>query len=416
LTLSHSHCITPMSSASASDLSPIATTENGFASRGTPGFGTLAVHAGQQPDPSTGAIMPPVYFTSTYVQDAPGDHKGYEYARVSNPTRTALEGNLAALEGAKHCIAFSSGMASVDALLKTFKPGDHILSTNDLYGGTFRLMTQVFEPFGLNFTFTDLTDVDAVAEAITPSTRLLWIETPTNPLLRVFDIEALSELAHRDDIAVGVDNTFASPYLQQPLALGADLVMHSTTKYLGGHSDVVGGAIMTNSDELDGKLRFLIQSAGAAPGPMDCFLLLRGTKTLHLRMERHCENAAAVARFLRSHPKVADVRWPGFEDHPGHDIAKRQMRDFGGMVSFILKDDALETANRFVASTKVFALAESLGGVESLISHPASMTHASIPAEKRWAAGLSDSLIRLSVGIEDEADLIGDLEQALEAA
>ena len=404
-----------MSSTSTPDLQPAPPTENGSSSS-TPGFGTRAVHAGQRPDPSTGAIMPPVYFTSTYVQDAPGDHKGYEYARVSNPTRTALEGNLAALEGARHCIAFSSGMASIDALLKTFRPGDHILSTNDLYGGTFRLMTQVFEPFGLNFTFADLSSMDAVAEAITPNTRLLWIETPTNPLLRVFDIVALSELAHRNNITVGVDNTFASPYLQQPLALGADLVMHSTTKYLGGHSDIVGGAIMTNSDAWDEKLRFLIKSAGAAPGPMDCFLLLRGIKTLHLRMERHCENAAAVARFLRTHPKVEDVCWPGFENHPEHDLVKRQMRDFGGMVSFMLKDDAPETAYRVMAATKVFALAESLGGVESLISHPASMTHASIPAEKRRAAGLSDSLIRLSVGIEDEPDLIADLEQALEAA
>ncbi len=405
-----------MSSSSAPDLHTTETTENRSASPTTPGFGTCAVHAGQQPDPSTGAIMPPVYFTSTYVQDAPGDHKGYEYARVSNPTRTALEVNLAALEGAEHCIAFSSGMASIDALLKTFKPGDHIVSTNDLYGGTFRLMTQVFEPFGLRFTFADLADVDAVAEAITPNTRLLWIETPTNPLLKVFDIAALSELAHRTDITAGVDNTFASPYLQQPLALGADLVMHSTTKYLGGHSDVVGGAIMTNSDAWNEKLRFLIKSAGAAPGPMDCFLQLRGIKTLHLRMERHCENAAAVARFLRPHPKVADVRWPGFEDHPAHDLAKRQMRDFGGMVSFVLKDDAPETAYRVMAATKVFALAESLGGVESLISHPASMTHASIPAERRRASGLSDSLIRLSVGIEDKDDLIADLEQALKVA
>lgn len=357
--------------------------------------------------------MPPVYFTSTYVQAAPGDHQGYEYSRVSNPTRTALEGNLASLEGARHCVAFASGMASVDALLKTFRPGDHIVSTNDLYGGSFRLMKQVFEPFGLRFTFTDLSDLDAVAETITPDTRLLWIETPTNPLLKIFDIVGISELAHSHGVAVGVDNTFASPYLQQPLALGADLVMHSSTKYLGGHSDVVGGAMMTNSDEWEEKLRFLIKSAGASPGPMDCFLLLRGTKTLHLRMERHCQNAASIAHYLRSHPKVSDVRWPGFEDHPGHSIAKRQMRDFGGMVSFILKDDALETANRVMAATTVFALAESLGGVESLISHPASMTHASIPADVRRAAGLSDSLIRLSVGVEDENDLVADLDQAL---
>lgn len=391
------------------------TSSNGAATR-KPGFGTRAVHAGQQPDPSTGAIMPPVYFTSTYVQEAPGVHQGYEYGRVSNPTRTALEGNLASLEGARHAIAFSSGVASVDALLKTLRPGDHVVSTNDLYGGTFRLMTEVFGPFGLTFTFTDLSDLDVVSDAFTENTKLLWIETPTNPLLKVFDIAALSKLAHDRGAIVGVDNTFASPYLQQPLALGADLVMHSTTKYLGGHSDVIGGAMMTNSDELNEKLRFLIKSAGAAPGPMDCFLLLRGTKTLHLRMERHCRNAAAVARFLRNHPKVAQVSWPGFEDHPSHEIAKRQMRDFGGMVSFILKDDAVETANRVMASTKVFSLAESLGGVESLISHPATMTHASIPTETRRAAGLSDSLIRLSVGIEDEADLIADLDQALESA
>ena len=360
--------------------------------------------------------MTPVYLTSTYVQAAPGDHQGYEYARVSNPTRTALEGNLAALEGATHGIAFASGVAVLDAILKTLKPGDHVVSTDDLYGGSFRLMRQVFEPFGLRFTFTDLTDLDAVAEAFTPETRLLWIETPTNPLLKIFDIEALADLAHAKGAAVAVDNTFASPYLQQPLALGADLVMHSTTKYLGGHSDVVGGAAMTNDDAWAEKLRFLIKSAGAAPGPLDCFLLLRGTKTLHLRMERHCQNAAAVAHFLREHPAVAHVRWPGFADHPGHAIAARQMRDFGGMVSFTLKDDALEAANRVMAATKVFALAESLGGVESLISHPASMTHASIPAHVRQASGLSDSLIRLSVGVEDEVDLLADLEQALARA
>ncbi len=402
-----------MSSLTATDLD---STQNGVNTHKKTGFGTRAVHAGQHPDPSTGAIMPPVYFTSTYVQEAPGVHQGYEYGRVSNPTRTALEGNLASLEGAKHAIAFSSGVASIDALMKTLKPGDHVISTNDLYGGTFRLMTQVFEPFGLTFTFTDLSDLAVVADAFTEKTKLLWIETPTNPLLKVFDIAALSSLAHDRGAMVGVDNTFASPFLQQPLALGADLVMHSTTKYLGGHSDVVGGAMMTNSDELNEKLRFLIKSAGAAPGPMDCFLLLRGTKTLHVRMERHCKNAAAVAGFLRDHPKVGQVSWPGFEDHPGHEIAKRQMSDFGGMVSFILKDDAVETANRVMASTKVFSLAESLGGVESLISHPATMTHASIPAETRRAAGLSDSLIRLSVGIEDEADLIADLEQALQSA
>ncbi|NNF58919.1 MAG: aminotransferase class V-fold PLP-dependent enzyme, partial [Rhodothermaceae bacterium] len=361
-------------------------------------------------------IMTPVYLTSTYVQEAPGDHQGYEYARVSNPTRTALEGNLAALEGAAHGIAFSSGVAVLDAILKTLKPGDHVVSTDDLYGGSFRLMRQVFEPFGLRFTFTDLADRDAVAEAFTPETRLLWIETPTNPLLKIFDIAALADFAHAEGAAVAVDNTFASPYLQQPLALGADLVMHSTTKYLGGHSDVVGGAAMTNDDAWAEKLRFLIKSAGAAPGPLDCFLLLRGTKTLHLRMERHCQNAAAVAHFLRDHTRVGHVRWPGFADHPGHAIAAKQMRDFGGMVSFTLKDDALEKANRVMAATRIFALAESLGGVESLVSHPASMTHASIPAHVRQASGLSDSLIRLSVGVEDEADLLADLDRALSAA
>ena len=380
------------------------------------GFGTRAVHAGQRPDPSTGAIMTPVYFTSTYVQEAPDQHQGYDYARVGNPTRTALEGNLAALEGAAHGICFASGVAGIDAILKGLRPGDHVISTDDLYGGTYRLMTQVFGPFGLEFTFTDLTDLDAVREAFTAGTKLLWIETPTNPLLKVFDIEALSALAHEHGATVVVDNTFATPYLQQPLALGADLVLHSTTKYIGGHSDVVGGAVLTSDDAWAEKLRFQIKSAGAAPGPMDCFLLLRGTKTLHLRMERHCATARAVAHHLRAHPKVAHVRWPGFEDHPGHALAARQMRDFGGMVSFTLHDDSVETAVRVMTATRIFALAESLGGVESLVSHPASMTHGSIPADVRRAAGLSDSLIRLSVGVEAEADLLADLDQALAAA
>ncbi|MEO0559515.1 MAG: cystathionine gamma-synthase [Bacteroidota bacterium] len=377
------------------------------------GFGTRAVHAGQQPDPSTGAIMTPVYFTSTYVQAAPGDHQGHEYARVSNPTRSALEGNLASLEGAEHGIAFASGVAAIDAILRRLRPGDHVVSTDDLYGGTYRLMRQVFEPMGIGFTFTDLTSSDAVASAMTAQTKLLWIETPTNPLLKVFDIAELATLAHQQDVTVAVDNTFASPYLQQPLALGADLAVHSTTKYLGGHSDVVGGAVLTNDDAWAEHLRFQIKAVGAAPGPMDSFLLLRATKTLHLRMERHCDNARAVAHFLRDHPAVGDVRYPGFEDHPGHEIAARQMRDFGGMVSLVLKDDSLDTAVRLMQATKVFALAESLGGVESLISHPASMTHGSIPAEVRRAAGLPDSLVRLSVGVEDAADLIADLDQAL---
>lgn len=377
------------------------------------GFGTRAVHAGQQPDPTTGAIMTPVYLTSTYVQAAPGDHQGYEYARVSNPTRTALEQNLAALEGAAEGICFASGLAAVDAMLKRLRPGDHVVATSDLYGGTYRLMRQVFEPFGLRFSFVDMTDLDAAEAAFTPETKLVWAETPTNPLLNIVDLEAIAERtkAHGADLAV--DNTFASPYLQQPLALGADLVLHSTTKYLGGHSDVVGGAVLTSDEGWAEHLRFQIKAAGAAPGPMDCFLVLRATKTLHLRMERHCENAAALARFLDEHPKVGHVRYPGLASHPGHEVAAKQMSGFGGMVSFTLADDALDKAFEVMKATRVFALAESLGGVESLISHPASMTHASIPQEERLAAGLSDSLIRLSVGVEDLDDLRDDLDRAL---
>ncbi|MEM1056400.1 MAG: cystathionine gamma-synthase [Bacteroidota bacterium] len=379
-------------------------------------FGTLAVHAGQVPDPSTGAIMTPIYQTSTYVQSAPDEHQGYDYARVGNPTRTALEGNLAALEGATHGICFASGVAAIDSILKCLRPGDHIVSTDDLYGGTYRLMRQVHEPWGLEFTFANLADPVDVEALFQDNTKMLWIETPTNPLLRVFDIAALAERAKARGITVVVDNTFASPYLQQPLALGADLVIHSATKYLGGHSDLVGGAILTSDDEWNEKLRFLIKCVGAVPGPMDCFLTLRGTKTLHLRLEKHCDNAEAVAHFLRDHPKVGHVRFPGFGDDPGHAVAAKQMRRFGGMVSFVLKDDAIETAVRVMQGTRAFQLAESLGGVESLVSHPASMTHGSIPAEVRREAGLSDSLIRLSVGVEDEADLIADLERALEAA
>jgi cystathionine beta-lyase/cystathionine gamma-synthase len=379
------------------------------------GFGTRAIHAGQEPDPSTGSIMTPVHLTSTYVQEAPDVHKGYDYARVGNPTRTALEQNLASLEGADHGIAFASGVAGIDAILRRLRPGDHVVSTSDLYGGTYRLMTQVHQPYGVEFSFVDLHSTDALAEAITNATKLVWIETPTNPLLRVYDIEALAEVAHDKGVDVAVDNTFASPYLQRPLSLGADLVLHSTTKYLGGHSDVVGGAVMTSDDGWNEHLRFQIKSVGAAPGPMDCFLLLRSTKTLHLRMERHCANARAVADHLRGHDKVARVLYPGFEDHPGHETAARQMDGFGGMVSIVLEDDALETAVRFMQSTQLFALAESLGGVESLVSHPASMTHGSIPADVRRAAGLPDSLVRLSVGVEDEADLIADLDRALAA-
>ena len=377
------------------------------------GFGTLAVHAGQRPDPSTGAIMTPIYQTSTFVQDAPTVHKGYEYARVSNPTRTALEENLAALEGAAHGICFASGVAATDAIIKSLRPGHHVLAMNDLYGGTVRLFRQVFEPFGIRFSFVDMTDLDVVDQAVTDDTVLMWLETPTNPLLRVVDIAALSEIAHAHGADVAVDNTFASPYLQQPIALGADLSMHSTTKYLGGHSDVIGGAVMTNSDEWAEKLRFQVKATGAAPAPMDCFLVLRSTKTLHLRMERHCQNARRVAEFLDGHSKVGRVYYPGLPDDPGHELAKKQMRDFGGMISFSLADDDPEKARHVLSSTEVFSLAESLGGVESLIEHPASMTHASVPREERLKIGLDDSLIRLSVGVEDVEDLIEDLDQAL---
>lgn len=357
--------------------------------------------------------MTPVYQTSTYAQAAPGDHKGHEYGRVTNPTRTALEGNLAALESAQHGICFSSGVAATDAIVKCLRPGDHIVASNDLYGGTYRLIRQVFGPFGISSDFVDMTDLDVVRNAIKPETKLLWIETPTNPLVRVVDISALSKLAHEYDVVAVVDNTFASPILQRPLEQGADLVVHSTTKYLGGHSDVIGGAICTNDDEWNEKLRFLIKSAGAVPGPMDCFLTLRGTKTLQVRMERHCSNAQAIAEFLSAHEKVGKVYYPGLPDFEGYELASRQMDGFGGMVSFLLKDDSMEAATQVLSSTQVFTLAESLGGVESLMNHPATMTHASIPANERHAAGLHDSLIRLSVGIEDVRDLIADLDRTL---
>ncbi len=378
------------------------------------GFGTHAVHAGQQPDPSTGAVMTPIYQSSTYAQTAPGEHQGYEYSRVSNPTRTALEGNLAALEGAEHGIAFASGVAGIDAIMKGLRPGDHVISTNDLYGGSFRLFTKVFEPFGIDFSFVDMTDLDQIEAAITDDTAMIWAETPTNPLMRIIDIEAVCELAEAHDIDVTVDNTFATPYLQQPLDLGADMVLHSATKYLGGHSDIILGAVCTSRDDWAEKLRFQVKSAGASPGPMDCFLALRGTKTLHVRMDRHCDNARALALFLNEHPKVGHVRYPGLESHPGHDIAAKQMSDFGGMIAFSLTDDRIEAAKTVLSNTDVFLLAESLGGVESLIEHPASMTHASIPPEERAKIGLTDSLIRLSVGIEDITDLRADLEQALD--
>jgi len=377
------------------------------------GMGTRSVHAGQQPDPQTGAVMTPVYQTSTYAQSAPGEHKGYEYGRVSNPTRTALEGNLAGLESAKHGICFSSGVAATDAIVRCLRPGDHIIASSDLYGGTYRLFREVFGPFGVTSDFVDMSDPSNVEGAFTEKTKLLWVETPTNPLVQLVDIQALCNLAHEKGAAVAVDNTFATPILQRPLELGADLVVHSTTKYIGGHSDVIGGAVCTNSDDWNEKLRFLVKSAGAVPGPMDCFLTLRGTKTLQVRVQRHCENAQAIAEYLDSHPRVATVYYPGLPGFSGHELANKQMSGYGGMVSFMLEDESMEAANKVMTSTSVFTLAESLGGVESLMNHPATMTHASIPAEERRAAGLHDSLIRLSVGIEDVEDLIADLDKAL---
>lgn len=376
-------------------------------------FGTKAIHAGVDPDPATGAIMTPIYQTSTYAQSAPGAHKGYEYSRTHNPTRTALQNSLAALENGKHGLCFSSGMAAIDTLLKVLKPGDHVVSTNDLYGGTYRLFTKVFANYGIEFTFTGMQDPSLVEKHITKATRLIWVETPTNPLLNVIDIAAMAALAKKQGCLLAVDNTFATPYLQNPLDLGADIVMHSVTKYLGGHSDVVMGALVVKDDALAEQLAFLQNSCGATPGPMDCFLVLRGIKTLHLRIQRHCENGARVAAFLQAHPKVDRVYWPGLPEHPGHAVAARQMRDFGGMLSFTLKGDRMEDATHVLSTTKLFTLAESLGGVESLLGHPASMTHASIPREERLANGLGDTLIRLSVGLEDVEDLIADLEHAL---
>ena len=376
-------------------------------------FGTKVIHAGVNPDPSTGAIMTPIYQTSTYVQNAPGDHKGYEYARTQNPTRTALEENLASLENGKEAICFSSGLAAMDAILKLFKPGDEILSTNDLYGGSYRLITKIFENFGLKGRFVDMSSPDELIEQISPATKLLWIETPTNPMLSIVDIQKVAELAREKGIKVCVDNTFASPYLQRPLDLGADMVLHSATKFINGHSDVIHGCVVVKDAETADKLRFIQNAAGAVPGPMDCFLVLRGIKTLHLRVQRACENAEKIAHYLKSHNSVAKVLWPGFEDHPNHEIAKKQMKMYGAMVSFDLHDNSEESANKVLSGTRYFSLAESLGGVESLIGHPASMTHASIPREERLKVGLTDSLIRLSIGIEDVDDLIADLDQAL---
>ena len=374
---------------------------------------TKFIHAGTEPDPSTGAIMTPIFQTSTYVQEAPGKNKGFEYARSQNPTRKALEEALAIIENGKYGLAFGSGVAATDAVIKLLEPGDEVIAGSDMYGGTYRLFSKIFEKFGIRFLYTDTSNTDNIKKLVSKKTKLIWLETPTNPLMNISDIEAVSILSKQAGAWLCVDNTFASPYLQNPLDLGADIVMHSSTKYLGGHSDVIQGALIMNDPGLREKLYFIQKSSGAVPGPMDCFLVLRGIKTLHVRMQQHCINGEKIAQWLRNNSRVAKVYWPGFEDHPGYAIAKKQMRGFGGMISFVLKDESETELKRVLSSTKLFALAESLGGVESLINHPASMTHASIPREERIKNGLSDSLIRLSVGIEDADDLIADLEKAV---
>lgn len=376
-------------------------------------FNTKTIHGGQEHDKAYGAVMPPIYQTSTYAQTTPGGHKGYEYSRTHNPTRNALENALASIEDGKFGLAFSSGLAAIDAVLKLLNPGDEVISTNDLYGGSYRLFTQVYERFGIKFHFTGMQDPAKVASLVNNNTKLIWVETPTNPMLNIIDIKAMAAIAKANNILLGVDNTFATPYLQQPLNLGADIVMHSATKYLGGHSDVVMGALVVKDETLAQKLYFIQNASGAVSGPMDSFLVLRGIKTLHVRMQRHCENGKAVAEFLKSHPKIEKVYWPGFADHPNHDVAKQQMKDYGGMISFVTKGNNLQDAIKIVERLKIFTLAESLGGVESLAGHPASMTHASIPKQEREKSGVVDSLIRLSVGIEDASDLINDLEQAI---
>lgn len=374
---------------------------------------TKLIHAGVEPDPTTGAIMTPIYQTSTYVQDAPGDHKGYEYARTQNPTRTVLQNALAAIENGQYGLCFGSGMAATDAVAKLLMPGDEVIVSNDLYGGTYRIFTKVFANYGIKFHFIDMSNAENIRGYINGNTKMIWTETPTNPLLNIVDIAACAAVAKEHKLLLVVDNTFASPFLQNPLDDGADIVLHSATKYLGGHSDVVHGALIMNDAALEEKLRFIQNSCGAVPGPHDCWLVLRGIKTLHVRMQRHCENGEAIANYLRNHPKVGKVYWCGFEDHPNHDVAKKQMRGFGGMMSFTLKNDSMDAAMDVLKKTQLFSLAESLGGVESLIGHPASMTHGSIPREERIKNGLVDSLIRLSVGIEDVNDLIDDLAQAI---
>lgn len=377
---------------------------------------TQFIHAGAHPDPSTGAIMTPIYQTSTYVQEAPGMHKGYEYARSQNPTRFALEEALAVIEEGNFGLAFGSGVAATDAVMKLLKPGDEVIAANDMYGGTYRLFSKIYEKFGIVFHYVDMSLMGNIEAKINPNTKLIWAETPTNPLMNIADITAIASLAKENKILLCVDNTFASPALQNPLTLGADIVMHSATKYLGGHSDVIQGALVINDKALRDELYFIQKSCGAVPGPMDCFLVLRGIKTLGIRMERHSQNGERIAHYLKAHPAVKKVYWPGFEDHPGHAIAKAQMKSFGGMISFELKNDSMEAARKLLSSTHLFSLAESLGGVESLINHPASMTHASIPREERIKNGLSDTLIRLSVGIEDADDLIADLEHAIQVS
>jgi len=375
---------------------------------------TKLIHAGIEPDSATGAIMTPIYQTSTFVQSAPHEHKGYEYSRTQNPTRHALEKALAAIENGKFATGYSSGMAAIDSIIKLLKPGDEVISTSDLYGGSYRIFTKIFQPLGIDFKFVGMSQVAHIENSISNKTKMIWVETPTNPLLNIVDIEACAAIAKKHNILLVVDNTFASPYLQNPLDWGADIVMHSATKYLGGHSDVVHGCVITNDSDLQSRLEFIQNSCGAVPGPQDCFLVLRGLKTLHVRMRQHCENTKKIAYWLRTHDKVDQVFWCGFDSHPNHEIAKKQMRDFGGMLSFSLKEDTVDAAYKIMSNTKLFALAESLGGVESLIGHPASMTHASIPRADRIANGLVDSLIRLSVGIENADDLIDDLKQALQ--
>ncbi|MCP4054286.1 MAG: cystathionine gamma-synthase [Mesoflavibacter sp.] len=376
-------------------------------------FNTKTIHGGQKHDPAYGAVMPPIYQTSTYAQSTPGGHKGFEYSRTHNPTRQALENAFASIENGEYGLAFGSGLAAIDAVMKLLKPGDEVISTNDLYGGTYRLFTSIFKNFGIKFNFIGMQNASNIEDYITENTKIIWVETPTNPMMNIIDIKATAEIAKKHNVLLAVDNTFATPYLQQPLDLGADLVMHSATKYIGGHSDLVMGALIVKDKELADKLFFIQNASGAVCGPQDSFLALRGIKTLHVRMQRHCENGRAVADYLASHPKIEKVYWPGFESHPNHEIAKAQMKDFGGMISFVTKGNDYNEAIKIVENLKVFTLAESLGGVESLCGHPASMTHASIPKEEREKTGVVDSLIRLSVGIEDEEDLINDLKQAI---